>query len=470
MSYKQIHKIYSIHTAQGESNLIEIETIILHGLYRFSILGINQKNSSDIKDRVYSALRSQKLINLKSDNKKITVSLLPTNIDKKGNVYDLGIALSCLIHMDKIEIKENILAVGELSITGKIIQSGYLLKTISKSIEHGITTIICGQDDMEVLDTYQNNLHELIESSGIRFISATTLSELIENIKEDKYYIFKNKETKPTDPTSDECVNIMDKNIFKIILGICTNRNVFIENKKDSYLRKFIKNLTYHKHRLNGNELLQIAHDLNKTDTQLLEKYSFPITSLIDNQTLKFDLPIMLSESLFGFNVIDNFISIPEDILHITKKLHRSSILCFYNPCPCGNNNNLFNSFNDEKCLCLQRYILKYRQKICRLENKFFDFYIKNITDESVTYSSIDYINLNKVISKFKSTSIDTDQDNKTEERLMQYADKYEKVELDQIFKLTQDITKLKHILDKTKSTLSLDNMDLAIEFTRKGF
>ena len=151
MQNKKNHKIYSTNLLPSSTSLIEIETVILNGLYRFSILGISQKNSSDIKDRVYSALRAQKLMNLKSDNKKITVNLLPTDVDKKGNTYDLGIALGCLVHMNQIEIYEDVLTVGELSIVGNIIPSNYILKTMHQAIENNIKCIVCSYFDIKIL-------------------------------------------------------------------------------------------------------------------------------------------------------------------------------------------------------------------------------------------------------------------------------------------------------------------------------
>jgi predicted ATPase with chaperone activity len=117
MQEAQNYKIYSIQIDSNQSRLIEIETIILNGLYRFSILGINQKHSSDTKDRIYSALRSQRLTNLKSNNKKITVNLIPTDIDKRANIYDLGIALSCLSCMGQIHINEDVLVLGKIYIS-----------------------------------------------------------------------------------------------------------------------------------------------------------------------------------------------------------------------------------------------------------------------------------------------------------------------------------------------------------------
>lgn len=474
MQNKQIYKIYSTNLSSDSSNLIEIETIILNGLYRFSILGIGQKNSSDIKDRVYSALRSQKLMNLKSDNKKITVNLLPTNIEKKANIYDLGIALSCLIHMNQIEIHENILAVGELSIVGNMIQSGYILKSVHQAIENNIKCIICSYSDIKTLSKCQNSLNDIIKKYQLKFIVGNTLGELTKNIKDNNFYVFENFENKENiliNNVINGHFTILNENIFKTILAISTCRNIFIENKKESYIKKFIKNLIYYTNRLNNTEILKISNDLSKNDNLILDKFVYPIISTIDSQTHKDDLHTLLNESFFGFNIIEDFISIPEDILYNTKKLHKSSIICFYNSCPCGNSNNLFNSFEDDKCLCLQRYILKYRQKLHKIENGFFDFYIKDIDNTTLEYNPTDYESMNKVISGYRNSTVEIGLDADVGQIITTYADYYEKAELDAIIQLAKDITKLEHVLYKTKKPiLTKNSIDLAVKFIKKGF
>lgn len=475
MQEKQKYKIYSTNISSDQSSLIEIETIILNGLYRFSILGINQKNSSDIKDRVYSALRSQKLINLKSDNKKITVNLLPTNIDKKSNIYDLGIAMSCLLHMDQIELQSDVLVVGELSITGNIIPSRCILKSIHQAVNSQVRTIICSTQDIELLDTYQNNFTNIVSEHRLQFIVGKTIRDIVENMRSGIYYTFKNFEIKNTGSTFLEYVDITDKNIFKIILGICTNRNLFIENRKESYIKKFIKNLIYYSRQLTGSEILQVAGNLNKNDTEILESYSYPKVSTIDSQTQKDDLTILINESMFGFNIIEDVISLPEDILYLVKKKHRSAIVCFYKTCPCGNINNLFTSFEDDRCICIQRSVLRHRQRLHTIENGFFDFYIKDegINNDVQEYGPLDYININKIISTYRNPLPEPDLSlsKEAQKSIETHTDCYEKADLDTIIRLAYDIAKLEFVIGKTKKPIVLKgNIDLAVEFIKKGF
>ncbi len=466
-------KIYSVQTESNQSTLIEIETIIMNGLYRFSILGINQKNSTDTKDRIYSALRSQKLVNLKSDNKKITVNLLPTNIDKRSNVYDLAIALSCLSCMNQIDINEDIIVIGELSILGNIISSNLILRTIHQAIQNNIKTIVCGQNDINTITKYKNNIVNLIEDSNIKFISSENLGDLIQDIKIKKYYVFDKVQYDTftdIDLNKNNSLKTFSLDILKIILALCTRRNVFIENKKNSYIEKYIRNLMYYNNKLRDHEILQISNILNINDNQILEKYIYPKVSILDSQTQKNDLFTMLNESVFGFNVIEDFLNMNDESWYIIKKNHKSSILCFYNACPCGNNNIFFNSIDNNRCFCVQRNILKYRQRVQKIENGFFDFHIHNISEAEVEVFSDDYLKINNIISKFRNTTLEISESGVSDNFIHENINLIERNDLDHIINLAKDIAKLNHITNKGELTLNKENICLAIELLKKGF
>lgn len=476
-------KIYSIQNDIDSNNLIEIETIILNGLYRFSILGINQKNSSDTKDRVYSALRSQKLINLKSDNKKITVNLLPTNIDKKLNIYDLGIALSCLSCMDQINIGGDAIVTGELSILGNIIPAKLLLKSIDEALRNNIKTIICSQKDVETLNKYQKGLGEIIKENDIKFISSDNLNDLVKKIKNNTYT---NLDTEKKinvvnfNKKKYKSLNISDINIFKIVLALCTKRNIFIENNKNCYIKKYIKNLNYYNVRIRNCEILKISNVLSLSDEQILEKYTYPKVSILDNQVKKNDLNKLLCESLFGFNIIEDFLSINEESLYIIKNNYKSSVFCFYNSCPCGNNNVFFNNIDRDKCYCLQRNILKHKQKLEKVENNFFDFYINNTSNLNVEYSADDYLTVNNIINDYRNTSLEVVD-------VQIFFDFFKKNEsifeidyLNRVIELAKDINKLENIIENDITNIkyrevdiikpSQKNIDLAMNLLKKDF
>ncbi len=474
-------KIYSIHTESNRVDLIEVETIILNGLYRFSILGINQKNYTDTKDRIYSALRSQKLVNLKSDNKKITVNLLPTNINKKTNIYDLSIALSCLSCMGQINIDEDTIVIGELSILGNIIPGNFILRSIYQAIKNNIKIIVCTQVEMDRLDKNKMDIQKLIIENNIKFISSNNLGDLINNIKNNNYSVLKGKENQSI--SKSICNNIPDINqikiksckdlninILKIIVAICTKRNIFIENTKNSFIKKYIDNLIYYNKKLNPSEILRISNILNLCDDQILETYTYPKVSILDSQTQKNDLSNLLNISYFGFNIIEDFLNMSEESMYIIKKYNSSSILCFYNTCPCGNSNVFFNNIGNNKCFCLQRNILKYRQRLQKIENGFFDFHINTAYENSIEYISDDYIKVNNIISKFRNTEVEIIDEYDSHIFIEKNINLLDRAHLDKILCLAKDIAKLNHILTEEEPKLNQENIDLAIELLKKDF
>lgn len=474
MIYNKLEqKIYSIQVEPNQSGLIEVETIILNGLYRFSILGVKQRKSCDTRDRIYSALRSQKLINLKSDNKKITVNLLPTDLEKKTNIYDLAIALSCLVCMGQIKFNENILVVGELSILGNIISTGYLLKSIHQAVKNNIKIIICPQSDLDIINKNNNDLYKLLEINNIKIITGESLDKLINNIKNNVFFTAKNIENKfiaDKNLVVIKCIEILDNNILKIILGLCTKRNIFIENKKGSYIKKFINNLIYYNQKLNYSEILMTADKLNVDDRNILEIYTYSKVSILDNQTQKVDLMHMLNESIHGFNLIENFLNMNDESMYIIKKYNISTIICFYNACPCGNTNNFFNNINNERCFCIQRNILKYRQNVIKTENGFFDFHINTISTPQSEYLSDDYININNIISSFRNTIFEMKPSGVIDSFIKDNISLNDRNYLDKVVDLAQDICKLNNIIHKKDLIISLDDINLSIDLLRKDF
>ena len=482
---KNIKKIYSIQTHSNNLELVEIETIILRGLYRFSILGINQKNSSDIKDRVYSALRSQKLTNLKSENKKITVNLLPNNIEKKGNTYDLPIALSCLFCTEETDFNQNILAIGELSILGNIIPSKKILKCLYVAIKKDIKVIICSTSDLKIIDNTKYNFYEIINKNNIKFIVGDNLNEIIYNIKNLKYYNFVHKCNKNINDyfltKKLNKINIEDNNIIKIILGICCRRNIFIENIHNSYIKNFIKNLIYYSDSIYNNEILKISNNLNEVDEDIINNYTKPYVYIVDNQANENIILLGLNRSLFGINIIEDIIKIAEDKFYFIKNNFKSTILCFYNTCLCGNNNTFFNKSIDNRCLCLQRNIVRYRQKIKRIENNFFDFYINDLINKELTYTFDDYININNFINFFRNTELNIKIDNKLKKEIdliMQKNLVNNMDHKDNIIKLAKDIKKYEILNNKKLNNMSNmeeyllneHDINIAINMLKKDF
>ncbi len=395
-------KIYSIQKTKEGNILAEIETTILNGLYKFSILGSNQKNINDTKDKIYSALRFQKIMNLKSDNKKITVNILPKNTENFDNVYDLSIALSLLKKTNRIQINTDSIVLGELSILGKIISTQNILSGIYQALENKIELIICTNKDINNICNTNLDLIKIITDSNLKFISADTLEEIIHKIDNKDYYNFINK-NKSSIKNSYEKIIEYDKNILKVIFSLCTNNHLLICKNQKSSIFNFLKNLIFYKPFIRNNNILYLSNHLAIADDVLINDYISPYINIINFQTRESDIINELNKSIYGFNIIDNILNIDKNVLYNVKTKNKSSVICFYTPCPCENLNSIFND-GYNKCLCLQRNITRHLNKIKLISEGFFGFKINE--DVYIDKLSVDeYINIHNFILDYKNNN-----------------------------------------------------------------
>lgn len=102
-----------------EPKLVEIECAISPGLPAFSIIGLPDKAVSEARDRIRTALGA---LSIALPSRRITVNLSPADMPKEGSHLDLPIALALLAALNIIshEDSEGALAIGELSLDGRL--------------------------------------------------------------------------------------------------------------------------------------------------------------------------------------------------------------------------------------------------------------------------------------------------------------------------------------------------------------
>jgi magnesium chelatase family protein len=108
---------------------VNVEVDVSKGLYSFSIVGLPDKAIGESKDRIIAALKNSGAKNPKTENQKVTVSLVPANIKKEGSYFDVPVALAYMAASKQLVIPHDIgWFVGELSLTGEILpMKGVLL-------------------------------------------------------------------------------------------------------------------------------------------------------------------------------------------------------------------------------------------------------------------------------------------------------------------------------------------------------
>ena len=118
-----------------EARAVEVQCSIAPGLPKFNLVGLPDKAVGESRERVRAALAA---MGLSLPPKRITINLTPADIPKEGSHYDLPIALALLATMGvtDAELLTDWLAVGELTLDGRIVASpGVLLAALHASQE-----------------------------------------------------------------------------------------------------------------------------------------------------------------------------------------------------------------------------------------------------------------------------------------------------------------------------------------------
>ncbi|WP_022703960.1 YifB family Mg chelatase-like AAA ATPase [Pseudorhodobacter ferrugineus] len=103
-----------------EARIVEVQCALAPGLPAFSIVGLPDKAVSEARERVRAALSS---MSIALPSKRITVNLSPADLPKEGSHFDLPIALALLASLEIIprDVVENTVALGELSLDGRLV-------------------------------------------------------------------------------------------------------------------------------------------------------------------------------------------------------------------------------------------------------------------------------------------------------------------------------------------------------------
>ena len=116
-----------------EARAIEVQCQLAAGLPGFAVVGLPDKAVNESRQRVQAALTS---MGLALPPKRIIVNMSPADLPKEGSHYDLPIALALLAAMGVTDAEQlqDYLAVGELSLDGRIVGSpGVLLAALHAS-------------------------------------------------------------------------------------------------------------------------------------------------------------------------------------------------------------------------------------------------------------------------------------------------------------------------------------------------
>lgn len=392
--------IYSIQTNTKSNGLLHIETVVSGGVYNFSILGISAKNASDVKSRVYTALRTEGLLNLKSDNRKITVNLISDTEDIITSCSELGIALSCICCVSGLLWPDNILAVGSLSITGNIIPSNKILQAIYVALNKGINYIACSLQDIQNLDSVYI---KFAEKNGIRFIVGQSLKEIVSNLRnctlyeksaaerqtEQDSYEADNQSYAPTSDIKTTVIKNMQKNplVWIFFIALCGRHKLIIESNKTVFLDDLLAlgDILVISHKVS--RILSVSN-ICKTDDSVVQDIVKKHRYIhVNNQTPKKGRSLRIEkqpekdpvDELGHFIFLQGINSIHKDIwqeYYSNKYIHKIST-CYV--CPCGQ--------IKKKCICFQKSILKYKYALQTDHLPIYSICTEQLEPLSISYT-----------------------------------------------------------------------------------
>ena len=159
-----LSRIRTIALMGLEGHLVDVEVNISEGLPSYTLLGLPDTALSESRERVRSALVNS---GYTWPNRRVTVSLSPAWLPKKGSHFDLPIAIALLVATGEVsqDVCENKIFLGELGLDGSLRFIRGVLPSLLSAGKHSFSCAIIPQSNSD-------------ESALVRSIKSVTGSSL----------------------------------------------------------------------------------------------------------------------------------------------------------------------------------------------------------------------------------------------------------------------------------------------------
>jgi len=152
-----------------DAHVVTVEADITNGLPGMILTGLPDTALREARDRIRAAI-----INSGHDwpQQRITVSLSPAWLPKRGSWSDLGIAVSVLAAADAVprEPAARVMFLGELGLDGRLRPVRGVLPAVAEAVKAGFSTVVVASE----------NTAEAALVPGMTVMSAGTLTQVIE--------------------------------------------------------------------------------------------------------------------------------------------------------------------------------------------------------------------------------------------------------------------------------------------------
>ena len=381
-------KKVSCATYEGlDAKVVTVESTLTKGLPSFSIVGMASSSINESKERVKSALLSNEF---KFPPKRITLSLVPSDVKKDGSHFDLSIALMIALNTEDEEFSDWFVF-GELGLDGSVRENSYLYPLLLSLANQGITK--------KVMVPYEA-LNKLTKIPNIEFYGVKTLNEAINLLKSDeliKANIYDNDFDYPSYDLDEKyyVYNQYDEDFFDVkgqdvakraaLISACGMHNILLEGSPGSGKSMIAQRLRYILPPLNKSEILDIAKleslDDKEPEFKPLRNFSSPhhtstSASIFGGGSHKARIGevglanggILFFDELphFSKNVLEALREPMQDgkikISRVNSKVVYPADFLFVgamNPCPCG---NLLDE--SKECRCNDSEVQRYKNKL----------------------------------------------------------------------------------------------------------
>lgn len=392
-------KIYSFEPFGYHGQLVEVECDLRRGIPSTDIVGLSDGIVRETTERIRSVFKNQ---NIAFPSERVLVSASPCDLYKGGSNMSLPLALSIAIESEKIEGDEKFLAVGDLELSGNIIQTDSLISAFLSSCINPADYIFI------VSPKYK----EYFEKKNVSFILAYSLSDTLEKIRTRQWQ--KGKETKEEEKVfSDETMNTtytLSKKVVKAVLLSASSRlNTFFfgsYGKPTSIISDLITDLTplpRGEEKTQSEKIYSCANYFSHTDrpnvriphqTASIEGICGGGKDIRPGEVaLAHGGSLILEQTAEFRSSVLSMLRVPVNHHSITlSRAGRSTVYptdfnfyCFSPLCPCGN----FGS-KEKVCLCSERSIDNYQLK---LSSQIRDSHLiinREEEDETETYEISD--------------------------------------------------------------------------------
>lgn len=363
-----------------EGYLVEIETDTIYGQPSISVIGLGDRAIKESSERIQAAIIRK---GYEFPKMKIVINLAPSDIQKKGSHFDLGMAIGLLIQSKQILAKDLDLNsfgfIGELSLNGKVRPCTGVLPMVIAAKKAGIKNIIISQE----------NTQEACLVNGVSIYGFNDLKPIIDfiegRIQAEPFIDNSNLEMITSYPIDFSDVKGQDVLIEYIVVAAAGGHNMLMVGTPGCGKSMIAKRIPTVLPKMEEEEALEVTKIysvsglLRNRGNLITERpfraphHSASLNSLIGggNNAMPGEVSLAHNGVLFLDEVaefskktLDALRQPMEDKNVTVARVNNTNtypanfmFIAAMNPCPCG-----YHGTN--KCKCTDYEVLKYRQKV----------------------------------------------------------------------------------------------------------